>query len=71
MKAAGLIVLVVVVFIGGFFAGGRLATQKMQARVVKVQGDVEIYRMESERLSSVLREIRQSASEATVVEKAQ
>jgi hypothetical protein len=71
MKAAGLIVLVVVAFVGGFWAGNRLAAQKMQLEINKVKGDAEIYRVESERLSTVLRDIRQAAAQATVVEKAQ
>jgi hypothetical protein len=70
MKAAGFVLLVVVAFVGGFFTGDRLVTQKMQAQVTKVKGDAEIYRAESEKLSAILREIRQTASQATVVEKA-
>jgi hypothetical protein len=39
--------------------------------VSKAKGDVEIYRAEAEKLSSILRNIRETAAKATVVEKAQ
>ena len=71
MKATGLIVLIVVAFVGGFLAGDRLAAQKMQIKIAKIKGDADIYRAESERLSAILRDIRQTAAQATVVEKAQ
>jgi hypothetical protein len=70
MKAVGLILLVGIAFLGGFWAGDRQGTQKMKIQVSKAKGDAEIYRAESEKLSAILRDIRQTASQATVVEKA-
>lgn len=71
MKILGCVAIIIVVFVGGFLAGGRFATQRMQGELAKAKGDTEIFRAETEKLSMILRDIRQAAAQATVVEKAQ
>ena len=65
----GLVVAVVAFGCGGF-VGYKMEKQRTQAVIMKIKGDTEIYRAESERLAGILRTIREAAAQSTVVEKA-
>ncbi len=71
MKLVGAVILAVVIFLLGGWLGYRLGVLNSRGEVVRAQGEASIYKGQAENLASTLRKIRQAATEATVLEKAQ
>jgi hypothetical protein len=64
------IVVTIVVFFAGIYIGDKVASTRMRAETAKLKGDVEIYKAEADKYAQTLRDIRQTAAQATVTEKA-
>jgi len=64
------IVLLLVAFAAGIFVGDGLAQRRAQMAIAEARLNSQIQREEIERLAQKLRDIRTTAAEATVVEKA-
>jgi len=60
----------VVLFVVGYLLGGAAASARMRSETMKLKGEVEIYKSEADRYAQILRNIRSTATEAMVTEKA-
>ncbi len=65
------LVFVLIAVAAGFIGGDALARRRAQVAVAQARAESRIYQQESERLSGILRNIRLTATQATVVEKAE
>jgi hypothetical protein len=70
-KALGLYLLVTVVFIVGVALGLKICSVRHQSELERAKGETAIYKSQAEKYAETLRKIRETATTATVVEKAQ
>lgn len=71
MKTSGLILLFIVLLVGTAKGMEKMVSLRYHSEIVRLKGEVAIYRAEAENYAKVLRSIRESAATATPVEKAQ
>lgn len=68
-KVFGILVSVVL-FAVGYFLGGQAASARFRSETIKLKGEAEIYKAEADKYAQTLRDIRQTAAQATVTEMA-
>lgn len=64
------VLLFVTVFVLGFILAYNAATMKYRSEIIRLNGEVEIYKNEAEKYSQTLRTIRETATQATILDKA-
>jgi cytochrome b561 len=71
MKTTLTTLLFIVLLLVGCFISYSSGARKYRAEITVLQGQVDIYKTESEKLAKILRSIRETAATAVVTEKAQ
>jgi|GEM_PF-3306293 len=71
MKTTLTSLLFIVLLLVGCFVSYSAGVRKDRSEIKVLQGQVDIYKTESEKLAKILRSIRDTASTAAVTEKAQ
>jgi len=70
MKNLLWVLVVVCAFIAGFVFSANSVSAKYREEIVRSSGESAIYKAEAEKYAQTLRSIRETAAQATVVEKA-
>ncbi|HQP91103.1 MAG TPA: hypothetical protein PLU24_00310 [Candidatus Omnitrophota bacterium] len=71
MRILGFILLIIVFVTMAVYVTEKVVSAKYQDEITKLKGDVSIYQSQADNYAKVLRGIRESASTATPIEKAQ
>lgn len=70
MKNLIWVLVVVAAFVAGFAVSANSVSAKYREEIVRLKGESVIYKAEAEKYAQTIRSIRDTAAQATVVEKA-